>query len=1847
MSEKTPRTETGHDVEDVDKALEAIADALQNPPQNIGELLAILKPHAGLTTVANMIKTIEKAVKTGKNTHFDKIKDPDERFGLKTMVKALYEKQKSENPPLDADALEKVTTELKLGSITDPVEEVKLEGEATAKLEGDFLDRPQSHIRNFLQRASRDKHFSEIHGDIDLLVGIFNLRVAVATQFDGVENIDPTKLSTRQKRAFELGPIQTKYVKDIIAYYESGQPADDEKEILAPVGGRLEGDFLDRPQSQIRDFLEKARRDSHFTRIHEDVGLLIKIFDKRYAVAKRFDGVEKIDPTQLSTNEEKAFNLDPQQTKYVKDIITYYESGQPEEEEQAPQKPVAEGDNGQQVDAPVNQTTEKPRSPQPDAENLNNGNDTAGLELQKKKDRIKELENARKEWKGDLYDFYVDDTELLKLKAEVAELEKQKAKEGGASPESEKDEKDNTDPGKESEKKPKKEAKKKAKTEVPPVPNVVTDEKEKNRNSDELPIIDAEFTDIKPETEAKKEEEPISLKELIEKVRNGEKQELWNNNPNQDKKELWDQRIKEQEPKKKRQLGAVQTDLMEKRAREIAAERMTANKNELRGFGGFLTKIWKHNWMAEYYRAKEIKRVRAEMMEVGSTLGEGDEGGRGDSRIKSAILERFLKDTPGLIHEAAGEWKNDLDQIKPEQKAEAESAIREAIVAYVSNSDVALAEGNLTEAINQTYANIFTDKEGNNSFEPLNIADNIKEYAREMRGQVEHGTAIAKLDLDFELTFGKANTGARTEEAYTWRDKLIQKMAKSPVGRFVNETTIAAAVCAAAAVVTRTAQWTTRLTLGVFGGGMVAGGALAAIRESQAVKRDRAEHARAMATGKTFNEENSPRRKEINETNYEMIQVRNAIDNLRVISQDIESSEDPRDAEAKLRDLMGFIGGIDARINLSDTEKIDLLSYSNPQDVEIERTELDIARAEAKVFARQTYEKLGLKQKLGDFDRMLDSAESAQGGVIIKDLDAKDETFKALKRRRMMKHALGGATMAGAAGWIFREAMHSVHSLKDLINNDMSTPSESVSMAGTTETFNAVDTHGVPHEITTTHAGSFKVPEGFHIVQGDNPEEYTVIKGGRFSVSGELVGGKVVAEHIEFDKAPGTNALSSESVETLNKAGFSFINNPQSSTTVSDFTIEQTKNLTPQEYAAAHSQEFERSHRMGWASKSLNEHRLSDPVMGKDGKIHISLKGMTQNGSVMGNRHINVPSMIKNGKVELWISASQDTQFTPAHIQVGPDGVAIIDPNSAVGKLFKFDSHGHIIERPRFTEAAAIMGSHNGVKDAVICATDVGKGYHHISSGVDVHGVRETVTSNVETELTYTEQYPEGPDGPIIPIPFFTSRTPLESTEAAEEQQKRLRGPKETLLLEDKGTEVSTNGSYFEKEIDGKRVWVDKEGNPIKRNLERENKNIKDYLEKQEVWRKRDLESAEKMIAPMNEKCRVAINIPARNEEKNLTNLLDQYVKQVDKEGKPVDPDLFEINILVNRGEGEKPDKSVEVLNTWKKMNPKFRVNVLDVPIPLTKANSNIGYVRKFLNDLTVQRSVNRPKSDGPLYIENETADLLAVDKRIVSKLIKDFDAEPHIDVLRGMQDIQPEVLKKNDLLFFSSRLKDFTEMAVRKMDSYRPMSKQSKDYYYDRAFNRGSSMAFTAEAYAEAGGFMSAPFGGGAEIVQKIARLRGTKDSKTGEITPNRKTTKASGLRSTRKFADTVNKRASVKGAKSETEILDYIKEYAEITSEQKQSYQDSIDRMVRDVKWRVGEEQAPKAVSRVLWAMGLKEKAGHYTINNEGEVNLTDKGMSEIIDLLVDYNTNNKHRFGRKSTWGYRRQNTPVGVR
>jgi hypothetical protein len=247
-------------------------------------------------------------------------------------------------------------------------------------------------------------------------------------------------------------------------------------------------------------------------------------------------------------------------------------------------------------------------------------------------------------------------------------------------------------------------------------------------------------------------------------------------------------------------------------------------------------------------------------------------------------------------------------------------------------------------------------------------------------------------------------------------------------------------------------------------------------------------------------------------------------------------------------------------------------------------------------------------------------------------------------------------------------------------------------------------------------------------------------------------------------------------------------------------------------------------------------------------------------------------------------------------------------------------------------------------------------------------------------------------------------------------------------------------------------------------------------------------------LSPMDDECRVAINVPAWMEEKNLYHFLNQFTFQVDADGNRLDPSLFEVNVIINRREGTPADGSVEVIERFmgeyeRQNGVRPKVNYLDVEFPADRAN--VGFARKVISDVTALRSLQRTGQTGSLYFESEDADVVKADPRTVFNLIDKFDANPHLEALRGIQDRDPSYLKENDYLFMRRRAWDFFEILARQQ-RFRNPNAQGWNATWNRVVTGGWNTGYTLEAYTNIGGYDTVVAGEDMRIGEKISMVRG-----------------------------------------------------------------------------------------------------------------------------------------------------------
>lgn len=1300
----------------------------------------------------------------------------------------------------------------------------------------------------------------------------------------------------------------------------------------------------------------------------------------------------------------------------------------------------------------------------------------------------------------------------------------------------------------------------------------------------------------------------------------------------------------------KKKVVIVDTEhLAESEARDAADAKMTANAESMKGVSGFFKRIWKHGIARDYYHQKEIVDAKKAIYENENIYAGVDTDKAYHDGAMEAVVSRFTHEyADEVVSRGAGEKIKTLDKYDQATK-ELNTALQELVREYAGGS---MSEGAFRESKKRIVREIADTYPGSIDIGKM-FADNIFDIAKEAKDAVDHGVKINELDLDFEIVLGKAKSSIRSEAKFTTADTIMQRLKeKAPLlsSALLNETSIASLVAIGMGVGSsllrsKVATWVT------FGGSALVASALSGLRESKKVKEDRRQHGRERAKGQTF-EAGAKQREQMEESQYDMIDATKVTKEIEALfyTKNSEGEDVVRTlTEDEQQQLLGMIVDLEARAVLAEQRKIDLISYSDTRNVENERTQLDLLRAKVKAEFRR-------RQGRDEFDAFIDLKSMAETRRLLggeAGIEAKDKIFNKMKAKKvglaMGRTLLAGVAIGGIAQEILSIGGDKVQGVGEGVAG-MFTTEDTVTTAETAHLtpleklrqFITGDDIRMGSELYTTEiAGNpVKAPEGIEFVgQADGSVDIT-----RY--------GETIADDVKLNFNPD-GTLAPESIDMLQSEY-----NIGAESHIDQITTQEVASHTPGEHVALHGEDMQQVSRNMWYDNNtpkpvfdLNELKLwwggeNNVGLDANGNYIFTVEHLNSSGSFHESFSVDAQEKIANGGLKMIFSLSEDTQNYVYQVPIDINGHAIIDPNSEIGKIFFKEVNGQVVFLGKFAEVAESLGEQKGVESVNLLAT-------HVGDGIDAIAGPESVTKDVPVTIfdmpaDDTVDWP-----PFIPV---VGRRPLEPMVPGQakkpESKNKLAGvpyygmgsAKDAYReLRENGADVDT---YFITYKEGKPVYVNKEGKLVSRDVVREQKRVKEYLNRQDPEYIQELTAFNESLEPMREECRVAVIIPARFEAKNLSNLLDQYVKQVDENGNPLSKDLFEINIIVNRRIDESPDDSVKVIEEWKKKNPGYHVNTIDVVFPKDKAN--VGVARKYITDLSLKRSLERVKAKGPLYIESEDADLFSVDKRTIAKIIGTLDEKPQLDVLRGIQDRQPEIMQKNHLFFFTRRLWDMAEAFMRK-EAYRPEHMAGSNFVWNRIISGGWNTAFSAEVYTQIGGYVPDVIGEDMKIGQKISVLRGY-EKPNGDIAINTKTASMSGLRSNsspRRFLDAAARNISPYDdfdnqslkEKSIDELMDSIKEYGIADVSHLSRYQEAINILVSSVNSQIANPPVTREIIlRTLRYMGLKE-GQHFSFDGKS-VQLIDAGMEQVISLMDEYQKKGK------ANLGYRRQNRPTGA-
>lgn len=727
-------------------------------------------------------------------------------------------------------------------------------------------------------------------------------------------------------------------------------------------------------------------------------------------------------------------------------------------------------------------------------------------------------------------------------------------------------------------------------------------------------------------------------------------------------------------------------------ARDAAEAR---RREELNRDDGRIKRFLRNIWMGEngiagrYYFEKYKQEALERIQQEGDINALSGDAHRIRELAQSATISRFQSEYEEMIHEAAGERREELS---------GNSAFGEAMKGLIRR----YASGSITspevlrEEKNRILSTLGAEDRGLLSEGGVKI-DNLAQIAETVRSAVEHGESLDNILNGMKIYTGESRAGVRTEAHLNKVDRAVERLQESKVGSLVSPESISMAAAIATGVA-RAGKGTLLRAIGVTAIPGVVGGVLAGIRENKRVKEERAVHAREVAQGGSFSREG--RRGAIEETRYDTATAVHITESLTAIMSKEEIVSDD------LQQLYQILADAETRVRLSDERRIDLISFSGIANVAVERFDLDLARARAKVLLGGRISDLpeAMRNDLGIQDG--DTAEQAiarSTDVLlgIEDgMTARDKAFAKLKRRRVAAAAATGFASSFLVGAAAQEAAAFASANYDgLVEHLVSvkSPSEGGSQTILEGMFHGQD---ASVQVNTIETSDTYVSHGMGGYGGiiDLPSNYSLENNpdGTFTVISP--DGSIFASNIALE---ADGSLSAATIDSLRSNGAIVVD---ATTTITD-TESVTRNLTVDEYISHHNSFTTTVQRDFWYDNDtavfdqneLRVHWAGDRGRGSDGSVMLSTAAMTADGSYHGSESTAWAERASAGSLKFAVSASIDSQNQVFMIDVMPDGSISIPPDHPAASLFSSDETGQVVFNGAYGEVVEIRETIDGI----------------------------------------------------------------------------------------------------------------------------------------------------------------------------------------------------------------------------------------------------------------------------------------------------------------------------------------------------------------------------------------------------------------------------------------------------------------------------------------------------------------------------------------------------------------------
>jgi len=741
-------------------------------------------------------------------------------------------------------------------------------------------------------------------------------------------------------------------------------------------------------------------------------------------------------------------------------------------------------------------------------------------------------------------------------------------------------------------------------------------------------------------------------------------------------------------------------------ARDAAEAR---RRNEL-AQGGRVKRFFRNMWKGEnglagaYYLEKYKREALAQIEQENDVLALESSDTEARTRAQVATIERFQSEYDESIHDEAGERREAI-----EGDSKFALAMKDLIRRYASGeiTDPEALKAEQGRALEQLA------KDGNMNLigEGKVRLDNLLAIAEQVKAIADNEDSINRMLDGMKLYNAEARSNVRTEHELSKAEQLIDRLQRSGrgLGGLVGPETLGTAAAVALGIA-RAGRGTLIHAAGVTVAPGVLGGAFAAMRERKRVKQERTLHAREMAQGKSY--DTGKRRDSFEDTRYETEDAQG----LTIQLESLLGEGEPSTPEA-VQSAYEAIASIEARIQMSDKRKIDLVSYSSVVDMPQERRKLDEARALAKV---------RLAGHMGDLPsdfrtrfkivdgQPIDEALDLYTSAIVeldKDIDAKDKAFRKLRRRRVLVAGAVGFGTSLVIGVGAQEALAFVSPSYDGLAEHIvhgGAPSEEGRQTLAEGLFNGSSAHTEhiapsttyePHPMGT-HQNALELPSDYHAVTASN---------GTITIEGPK--GFTSVEGLTLEK---DGSLSPQSLELLKSHNISVADTGgpvKGETTV-------TQDMTPKQYNTLHSSDTKHvtrdfSYDNNTSVPNANEQKLlwggnNGNGVGENGSVQMSISHMTAGGSSHDSNQVAWSQAAHDGKLKLAVSASRDTQSQVYFVDVKSDGTIDIPKDNPSSKFFSVDKNGQTQFNGAYAEVVEVRSEAGGVTHIAPLATEVG-----------------------------------------------------------------------------------------------------------------------------------------------------------------------------------------------------------------------------------------------------------------------------------------------------------------------------------------------------------------------------------------------------------------------------------------------------------------------------------------------------------------------------------------------------------